>query len=119
MIETEKERTKLEVFKNRPKYYYYYEWMRRRIEQRHPSISEQVMDKLLTLDATELDLLLQYSQAIDSTVDDLEAYLNTHGAGQLESYEVPLLTYSQVQELQQASNVQEIAGKSHQLKIQE
>lgn len=119
MMETEKERAKPEVFKNRPKYYYYYEWMKRRIEQRHPSISEQVMDKLLTLDATELDLLLQYPQAIDNTVHELESYLNTHGAGQLESYEVPLLTYTQVQELKQASTVQEIAGKSHQLKIQE
>lgn len=117
MMEVEQERSLPEFKKNRPKYYYYYEWMRRRIEERHPNISGPVMDKLLTLDATELDLLLQYPTAIDNTVEDLENVLSEKGGATLETYDVPLLTWEQVQELKDKTPPQ-IASSSHQLHIE-
>lgn len=64
----QKERAKPEYLKQRPKYYYYYEWMRGRICDRHPALPEPVMDKLLTMDAGDLDLILQYSSATDNKV---------------------------------------------------
>ena len=35
----------------RPKYYYFYEWMRERIGEHYPKLPEPVMDKLLAMDA--------------------------------------------------------------------
>jgi hypothetical protein len=106
MMAVERERMQPEYMKKRPKYYYYYEWMKKRIQDRHPSISEGVMDKLLTLDATELDLLLQYPQAIDTTVHDLESVLEEQGAQVLESYEVPLLSWDRLQEIKSQEALQ-------------
>ena len=85
--------------KKRPKYYYYYEWMKKRIRDRHPEIAEVVMDKLLALDAGELDLLLQYPQAIDATVHELEGVLEERGEEELERFEVPLLSWGDMQRL--------------------
>ena len=116
MINAEKERSKPEFMRNRPKYYYYYEWMKKRILERHPSISESVMDKLLTVDATELDLLLQYPAAIDSTVEQLESVLQENGTGYLETYEVPLLTWDQVKQLETLPRAI-AAGSSEQLTL--
>lgn len=106
MMAVERERMQPEYMKNRPKYYYYYEWMKKRIQDRHPSISEGVMDKLLTLDATELDLLLQYPQAIDKTVQDLESVLENQGPQVLESHQVPLLSWDTVQKLKSQESLQ-------------
>ena len=106
MMAVERERMQPEYMKNRPKYYYYYEWMKKRIQDRHPSISEGVMDKLLTLDATELDLLLQYPQAIDSTVQDLESVLENKGPEVLESYQVPLLSWETLQKMKSQESLQ-------------
>ena len=42
-----------EYVRPRPKYYYFYEWMRERIGEHYPSLPEPVMDKLLATDAGE------------------------------------------------------------------
>ena len=64
------------------------------------------MDKLLTLDATELDLLLQYPQAIDTTVKDLEAVLEKEGPEVLESYQVPLLSWDTLQKIKSQESLE-------------
>jgi len=74
------------------------------------------MDKLLTVDATELDLLLQYPAAIDSTVEQLESVLQENGTGYLETYEVPLLTWDQVKQLETLPRAI-AAGSSEQLTL--
>ena len=61
----EEERKKPEFLKLRPKYYYYYEWMKERICATHPALPEPVMDKLLTMPANDLDLILQHKEATD------------------------------------------------------
>ena len=52
----------------RSKYYYFYEWMRERISDHFPHLPEPIMDKLLAMDAGELDLLLRYPKAIRGQV---------------------------------------------------
>ena len=47
----------------RPRYYYYYEWMRGRVAGACGALPEPVLDKLLTLEAGELDTLLTYPKA--------------------------------------------------------
>lgn len=115
-LAAEREQRLPEFLRKRPKYYYYYEWMRKRINQQvwqlslassaacqassssgssawqalpgdstvfmltpppsnpacwplqYPELPEPVMDKLLTMEANELDLILQYPQATQQTV---------------------------------------------------
>ena len=64
----EAEQKKPEFLKQRPKYFYYYEWMKERICESHPALPELVMDKLLTMPAGDLDLILQHPQATTSKV---------------------------------------------------
>ncbi len=114
MMQVERERMQPEFLKKRPKYYYYYEWMKKRIRDRHPEIAEGVMDKLLALDAGELDLLLQYPQAIDATVHELEGVLEERGEDELERFEVPLLNWGDMQrlKLEECSQVVTVDGGS-------
>ena len=67
-LAAEAEEAKPEFLKQRPKYYYYYRWMRERIEEHCAELPGPVMDKLLAMDAGELDLLLQHESAIKSKV---------------------------------------------------
>ena len=67
----EEERKKPEYLKQRPKYFHYYEWMKERISANHPALPEPVMDKLLTMPAGDLDLILQHTQATDWKVSKL------------------------------------------------
>ena len=69
----EEERKKPEYLKQRPKYFYYYEWMKERISADHPALPEPVMDKLLTMPAGDLDLILQHKQATNWKVGQLHA----------------------------------------------
>eukprot|EP00889_Picochlorum_renovo_P003462 jgi/Picre1/30492/NNA_005856.t1 len=114
MIDIEQERLQPEFKKQRPKYYYYYEWMKKRIHERNPAISEGVMDKLLTLDATELDLLLQYPQAIDATVVRLEHVLEGGREKDLEEFDIPLLSWEEVEEYKK----QQADGKDQKSQIE-
>ena len=50
-------------------YYYYYRYMRKRINEMHPQLPDAVMDKLLTYDAEELDTLLKYPSAAQGQVE--------------------------------------------------
>ena len=58
-----------EFKRQRPKYFYYYEWMKERLAQQCGQLPEPVIDKLLTLEATELDMLLTYPRGIQAKVD--------------------------------------------------
>ena len=122
VLDAEKERNLPPFMKPKPKYYYYYEWMRRRIEARHQNLPESVMDKLLTLDATELDLLMQYPAAIDGTVAALEGVLMESGEEALATWTVPLLSWEKKQELeeqqQQQQQLLEGSGQSKNLLLE-
>ena len=100
VLAAEKERDLPPFMRPKPKYYYYYEWMRKRIEARHPELPEPIMDKLLTLDANELDLIMQYPAAIDGTVAALQGVLQDKGEEALATWTVPLLTWEKKQELE-------------------
>lgn len=58
----DEERKKPEFLKQRPKYYYYYEWMKQRVCATHPALPQPVLDKLLTMPANDLDLILQHRE---------------------------------------------------------
>ncbi len=57
------EEAKPEFLKQRPKYYYYNQWMRGRLAAACPALPEPVVLKMLDMEAGELDLVLQYPQA--------------------------------------------------------
>lgn len=107
VLKMEKERDVPPFLKPKPKYYYYYEWMRKRIEARHPELPAPVMDKLLTMDANELDLLLQYPVAIDGTVHALEKVLENKGEEGLATWTVPLLSWEQKKEIEEIEQQQQ------------
>ena len=65
-MEAEKERNLPEFKKQRPKYYYYFEWMKERISQHCGKLPAPVLDKLLNIEAGELDTLLNYPKGIQS-----------------------------------------------------
>lgn len=105
VLKAEKDHSLPPFLKPRPKYYYYFQWMKRRISARHPELPDAIMDKLLTLDATELDLLLQYPEAIDSTVETLQDILHQQGEAILSTSAVPLLSWERTQELQAKAEI--------------
>jgi hypothetical protein len=76
-LEEEKWKNAPEALRPRPKYYYYFEWMKDRIFEHYPELPEPVMDKLLGTDAAELDLLLQYPQAVKGQVSHCRFSLRT------------------------------------------
>ena len=88
-----------EYVRPRPKYYYFYEWMRERIEEHYPNLPEPVMDKLLATDAGELDLLLQYPRAIKGQVEEYLDVFRAEGGKYLETYRTPQLTWREVKAL--------------------
>ncbi len=116
--EDARERSLPEFMRKRPKYYYYYEWMKKRIAEHFPSgLPQPVVDKLLTTDADELDLLLQYPEAIRGQVDEYLAVLRGEGGEkELETYETPRLSWDEVRALKHhggeagAEGVEEIKG---------
>ena len=67
-LEAEKERNLPEFKRQRPKYYYYFEWMKERISQHCGELPAPVLDKLLNIEAGELDTLLNYPKGIQSKV---------------------------------------------------
>ena len=73
-LAAEAEQAKPEFLKQRPKYYYYYRWMKERITEHCAQLPASVMDKLLTIDAGELDLLLQHESAIKAKVSWASQY---------------------------------------------
>ncbi|GAB4818861.1 hypothetical protein N2152v2_005907 [Parachlorella kessleri] len=99
LLAAEKEERLPEFLRKRPKYYYYYEWMRKRIHEQYPELPEPVMDKLLTMEATELDLILQYPQATQQTVERVLGVYQEQGPEYLETYRVPLLSWEEVKAL--------------------
>mmetsp|Transcript_7002 Transcript_7002/g.17200 ORF Transcript_7002/g.17200 Transcript_7002/m.17200 type:complete len:455 (+) Transcript_7002:3-1367(+) len=99
--EDARERSLPEFMRKRPKYYYYYEWMKKRIAEQFPAgLPQPVVDKLLTTDADELDLLLQYPEAIRGQVDEYLSVLQGEGGERaLETYETPRLSWDEVRAL--------------------
>ncbi|PSC70912.1 Tetratricopeptide repeat [Micractinium conductrix] len=100
-LAAEKEQATPEYRRNRPKYYYYYEWMKKRIGAQYPALPEPVMDKLLALEANELDMVLQYPAATRMTVERLLGVYQGQGADALESYSVPLLSWEDLQTIRE------------------
>ena len=98
-LEDEFEQSKPEYLRKRPKYYYYYEWMRGRIGKECPGLPEPVMDKLLTLDSSELDLLLQHESALRGQAQEFLEVFNRDGAEALETYGTTALTWEEVKAL--------------------
>lgn len=119
VLAAEKERDLPPFMRPKPKYYYYYEWMRRRIEASHPDLPEPIMDKLLTMDANELDLIMQYPAAIDGTVAALQGVLQEKGEEALSTCTVPLLSWEKKQELENEGQhaQQRIEGAGPQAKL--
>ena len=91
-----------EYMRPKPKYFYYYEWMKDRIKEYYPSLPECVMDKLLSLDGAELDLLLQHPQAIRGQTEEFLQVLDQKGEKFLETYKTPQLSWEEVQALRVA-----------------
>ena len=67
-LAAEKERALPEFKRKRPKYYYYYEWMKERIATHCGALPEPVLDKLLNVEAGELDTLLTYPAGVQAKV---------------------------------------------------
>ena len=82
----------------RSKYYYFYEWMRERITDHFPALPEPIMDKLLAMDAGELDLLLRYPKAIRGQVEEYLDVYRREGAS-AETYRTPQLSWEEVKAL--------------------
>jgi hypothetical protein len=100
-LDTERELSKPEVLRPHPKYYYYYEWMRARIHTtlRDP-VPDSVVEKLLSIDSDELDLLLKHPQAVQDLSTELVGLLESGGEEALTAHAIPELTWENVQELE-------------------
>ena len=85
--------------RKRPKYYYYYEWMTERIHEGHPMLEEPVLDKLLTMDAGELDLMLAFPEAMAAQVAEYERVLAEGGPELLETYEMERVSWDEIKAL--------------------
>ena len=88
-----------EYIRPRPKYYYFYEMMKARIYEHYPELPQPVMDKLLSLDAGELDLLLQYPRAIRGQTEEFLDVYKREGGEYLATYKTPTLTWDEVKAL--------------------
>ena len=106
-LEEDKWRHAPEYVRPRPKYYYFYEMMREKIEAHYPpgTLPAPVMDKLLSTDADELDLLLQYPEAIRGQTEEYLAVLREEGAEALGTYKTPTLTWDEVRALKGGDGV--------------
>ena len=90
-----------EYVRPRPKYYHLFEWMRERVEATCPGLPEPVMDKLLAMDADELDLLLKYPRAIRGQAEEFAGVLRDAGARALETYKTPTMTWEESKALRE------------------
>jgi len=88
-----------EYKRQRPKYYYYYEWMTERIREGHPALEEPVMDKLLTMDAGELDLMLAFPEALAAQVGEYQRVLEQGGPELLETYQMERVSWDEIKAL--------------------
>ncbi|EIE21983.1 hypothetical protein COCSUDRAFT_56426 [Coccomyxa subellipsoidea C-169] len=119
-LAADKERSLPEYQRKRPKYYYYYEWMRQRIADHCGALPESVVDKLLNVEAGELDTLLTYPAGVQAkarshatfTAKQLLDIFDEHGAEYLETWRLPPLTWTELQELKAQAGVPAIEGSS-------
>lgn len=77
-LEAERERNLPEFRRQRPKYYYFFEWMKERISQHCGALPAPVLDKLLNTEAGELDTLLNYPKGIQAKVRNPKCAPLTH-----------------------------------------
>eukprot|EP01025_Chloroclados_australasicus_P006474 TRINITY_DN12087_c0_g4_i1.p1 TRINITY_DN12087_c0_g4~~TRINITY_DN12087_c0_g4_i1.p1 ORF type:complete len:381 (-),score=31.09 TRINITY_DN12087_c0_g4_i1:225-1304(-) len=98
-IEEEKERALPPFLRKTEKYFYYNQWMTDRIRNAiQYELPQAVIDKLLCMDASELDLLIQNSIGIKTYAHKmLEIY---HDKGQVifQEMKVPQLTWQEVKQ---------------------
>jgi tetratricopeptide (TPR) repeat protein len=98
-LDKEKWQNAPEYIRPRPKYYYFYEMMKERIYEHFPELPQPVMDKLLSLDAGELDLLLQYPRAIKGQTEEFLDVYKREGGEYLLTYKTPQLSWDEVKAL--------------------
>lgn len=68
-----------EILRQRPKYYYYNQWMRKRIaEHCGDALPEAVIGRMLAMEAGELDLILHYPAATLQQACDPSAEYRPH-----------------------------------------
>ncbi|CAL8471500.1 g11042 [Coccomyxa elongata] len=104
-LAAEKERALPEFKRKRPKYYYYYEWMKERIGTHCGVLPAPVLDKLLNIEAGELDTLLTYPAGVQAKAEQLLDVLETHGPEYLETWRLPPLTWTELEELKANAGV--------------
>ncbi|BDA46880.1 hypothetical protein COCOBI_09-3330 [Coccomyxa sp. Obi] len=109
-LAAEKERALPEFKRKRPKYYYYYEWMKERIATHCGGLPEPVLDKLLNIEAGELDTLLTYPAGVQTKAKQLLDVLEEHGPEYLETWRLPPLTWTELEELKANAGVPAIEG---------
>lgn len=68
LLKREEEEALPEFKRVRPKYHYYYNWMRERVAHSCGQLPPPIMEKLIRIDATELDMLLTYPNGIQQQV---------------------------------------------------
>ncbi|GMH40338.1 hypothetical protein BSKO_08242 [Bryopsis sp. KO-2023] len=100
-LEDNKEMDLPEILRKRPKYFYYYEWMRERIDGHCGALPEPVMDKLLTMEAGDLDTLLKSSEATKAQALELAWVLENKGDCFLQTYKTDDLTWEEVKYITQ------------------
>jgi len=99
-LEVERERRRPGVLRDRPRFFHYYEWMRLRISRQFPDgLPGPVQDKLLALDADELDLLLEHPAAVEDLARLLGSVLEERGAEHLATFRPPALGWEEVKAL--------------------
>jgi len=98
-LEVDKWENAPEYIRPRPKYYYFYEMMKERIYEHFPELPQPVMDKLLSLDAGELDLLLQYPRAIKGQTEEFLDVYKHQGGEYLLTYKTPQMSWEEVKAL--------------------
>lgn len=101
-LEEERQQKLPDFLRERPKYYHYFEWMRERLEEHYPALPEEVMDKMLTMEAGELDLLLCYPKALQGQVEEYLDVYRSNGGEYLMSYQSPHLTWEEVKAMKGA-----------------
>lgn len=72
LLAKEEEEALPEFKRARPKYYYYYNWMRERVTRACGQLPAPVLEKLIRIDATELDMLITYPKGIQRQVSETD-----------------------------------------------
>ena len=82
-----------------PPFFFYFRWMEQRMLEHFDALPEPVVDKMLQMDSSDLDLLLQYPKAACIQAETLLEQYEASGAQALEYLEIPPLSWEEVKAL--------------------